>query len=253
MFSFITDGNFIIFRFTETDVLRSEHDRYRLHNTSKCIDWALPEDTTRITFTIDEGRYENIPLSSIDFDGDVCDVQQDFIDGVQGMFENLAGGGEGAGSLQSATVELTDAQIKALPTTLVDIVPAQGVGKMVVPVTAFIQSNFEAGVYTNIVDASWQLTNNATGDVSDTKLSAPLRAEAILNSQSSQLYFFAIPEMRVGASSFAGYVVTSTSFTEPGNKPLSIGDGFSDSGSPYTGGNAANTLKVTVYYVVVDL
>lgn len=106
MYSFITDGNFIIFR--ETDDVpfviaadkRStyEHEVFKLHNTSKCIDWNLTEDTTKITFTIDETRYEDILLSSIDFDGDVCGVQQDFIDGVQGMFENLSGGGSPGGS-----------------------------------------------------------------------------------------------------------------------------------------------------------
>lgn len=106
MYSFITDGNFIIFKYTE-DVpfvyseeqsAFYEHEVFKLHNTSTCIDWSLGEDTTKITFTIDEQRYENIPLSSIDFDGEVCGVQQDFIDGIQAMFENLAGGGEEGGA-----------------------------------------------------------------------------------------------------------------------------------------------------------
>lgn len=99
MYSFITDGNFVIFKYTEDHFPNYEHEVFKLHNTSKCIDWVLPEDTTLITFTIDETRYENVPLSSIDFDGEVCGVQQDFIDGLQSMFENLAGGGQEGGGL----------------------------------------------------------------------------------------------------------------------------------------------------------
>lgn len=102
MYSFITSGNFVIFKHTDDDIPFEitqekasfyEKEVFKLHNTSKCIDWGLTIDTTRITFTIDEERYENILLSSIDFDGDVCSAQQDFIDGVQGMFDNLSGGG----------------------------------------------------------------------------------------------------------------------------------------------------------------
>src|SRR5688572_31353544 len=98
MYSFLTDGNFVVFKYTEDHFPNYEHEVFKLHNTSTCIDWGLTEDTTRITFTIDEQKYENVPLNSIDFDGDVCDIQQDFIDGVQGMFENLAGGGSPGGS-----------------------------------------------------------------------------------------------------------------------------------------------------------
>ena len=106
MYSFITSGSFIIFKYTE-DVTFSytaeqaplyEHEVFKLRNTSTSIDWSLPEDTTKITFTINEQTYENVPLSSIEFDDIVCTTQASFISGVQGMFENLAAPGEGGGT-----------------------------------------------------------------------------------------------------------------------------------------------------------
>jgi len=163
------------------------------------------------------------------------------------------GGSPGGDSLVlSATVELTDAQIKALPTTPFEIVPAQGAGKFILPVSAIIQSNFSGGVYTNITDASWQLVYNDAG--STNLASTPMRSQSILNTTNENFSIFAIPNMFAGVTTFDGSVVTSTLIgVDYANKPLAIFDRFTESFSDYTGGNAANTLKVTVYYVVVDL
>jgi hypothetical protein len=102
-FKFVTDGNFInliedeevSFSYSADEAFKYEHTLYSLHNTSKCIDWSLPEDTTLITFTIDEQKFENIPLSTIYFDGVVSSTQAGFISSLQAMFTNLAGGSLG--------------------------------------------------------------------------------------------------------------------------------------------------------------
>lgn len=95
--SFRTNGNFIDFVNTDATSLQVETVLMKLHNTSRCIDWSLPEDTTKISFTIDEIKYSNIPISEIDFDGTVMNSQDDFETGITGMFEGLAGGGSGGG------------------------------------------------------------------------------------------------------------------------------------------------------------
>jgi hypothetical protein len=101
--SFITNGNFIDFVHTDETSLAIESIIVSLHNTSKCIDWKLPTDTTRISFTIDEVRYEDILITDIDFDGVVMDSQDDFETGVVAMFPGLAGGSPGGSSYLSKT------------------------------------------------------------------------------------------------------------------------------------------------------
>lgn len=97
IWSFRTNGNYVDFIHTDETDLHEEILVHRLHNTSRCIDWSLPVDTTRISFTIDETRYENVSIYDIDFDGTAMNVQGDFETGIIEMFPGLAGGGEGGG------------------------------------------------------------------------------------------------------------------------------------------------------------
>lgn len=100
---FVTDGNYIdlksfddvSFEYPDSDASKYEHIVARLHNTSKCIDWSLPEDTDYITFTVDERKFENIPISSIYFDDVVLSSQDGFEDAIVEMFPGLAGGSLG--------------------------------------------------------------------------------------------------------------------------------------------------------------
>lgn len=96
--SFRTSGNYIEFVHTEETSLMDEEVVFRLHNTSRCISWSLPVDTTRMSFTIDEVRYENILIADIDFDGSVMNEQADFETGITEMFPGLAGGSSEGGS-----------------------------------------------------------------------------------------------------------------------------------------------------------
>lgn len=98
IWSFRTNGNYVDFIHTDETDLHEENLVHRLHNTSRCIDWSLPVDTTRISFTIDETRYENVLITDIDFDGTPMNEQADFETGIEAMFPGLAGGGEEGGS-----------------------------------------------------------------------------------------------------------------------------------------------------------
>jgi len=118
MLKFITRGNFIDFKYVE-DVIHhrySEHTIITLHNTSKCIDWKLPEDTTLISFTIDELQYENIPISGIQFDGVTMTTQADFETGIVAMFPGLTSGGGGSSYLSYVALLNQDNQINHPPT-----------------------------------------------------------------------------------------------------------------------------------------
>lgn len=98
-YSFRTNGNFIDFVHTDNTSLLIESVLKSLHNTSNCVTWSLPEDTTRISFVIDDIRVDNFPLSEIDFDGTAINSQDDFETGIIAAFPGLAGGSSGSSYL----------------------------------------------------------------------------------------------------------------------------------------------------------
>jgi len=55
-YSFRTNGNFIDFVHTDNTSLTVESVLRSLHNTSRAVDWSLPEDTTRISFKVNDKR-----------------------------------------------------------------------------------------------------------------------------------------------------------------------------------------------------
>lgn len=155
----------------------------------------------------------------------------------------------GGGLLLSATVTLTDAQIKALPTTGIQLVAAPGANKINMVVSANWVLDLTSS-YTGVDDASPQLVYDAGFYISGAfNASVPL-------GESAGQYFgqFQIPFIADGAGNFAGWPVTTYVGVTSGitNKAIRLFDDF-NSPSNYTGGNAANTLKITVYYITVDL
>jgi len=147
---------------------------------------------------------------------------------------NVLGGGGGGSSYLVASVELTDAQIKALPTTPIQLVAAQGAGKAIYILNAnAVQKIVSNGFYTNITATEFLLTTQSNDN-----------SVFIVDANALQ---------EVTGTWFCQGVVNSFSYSNlMDNQPVRILMDNSGGGN-FTGGNAANTLKVTVYYVVVDL
>lgn len=162
---------------------------------------------------------------------------------------NPGGGSPGGGSLLSATVTLTDEQIKALPTTPIQLVAAPGAGKFILPISCVAVLNLQpAGQYTDADNASWTIITQAQDYVS-----------AVANSNIAligigDIVVFSFPFLNTGAGTFAGITHTAPEYSSADieNEALYIADVWNGV-TNYTGGNASNTLKVTMYYVVVDL
>jgi hypothetical protein len=162
--------------------------------------------------------------------------------------------------IQSATVTLTDAQIKALPTTAVTIVPAPGTGKMLRLIMAHAALT-QSAEYTNIdPDESWlsiayqgdsvasSVVLNHSGDGKE-DLDRLLGGGA--GSPAAVIFE---PFQKTSAS----WGATAEVFSEVGgaigsaNKALNV-YAFNNSAGDFTGGNSANTLTVTVLYLVIDV
>ena len=163
--------------------------------------------------------------------------------------------GSGVVTIYRTTVTLTDAQIKALPTTKVEIIPAQ-TGKIIRLVSGFGVVTSTAGGYTNVTastvagSASLSLTY-ASGD--NMLASNPTRLAGLINAAGVQGWLIN-PYMDPVLFSPADYIGDPS----PGsitNSILSQGiflQAYNTAGN-FTGGNAANSLTVTVWHGIVDV
>lgn len=154
----------------------------------------------------------------------------------------------GGSSYLSATVTLTDAQIKALPTTYIEVVATPGANKLLVFIKAVLFFDFEVGVwfYGNVS------SNNAMFISYDDDFYDASNYSR-LTSESAPAVSIVSSSNKPNSTDYPNSTLTEVNsvYGDIVNRPLKLVM-YNDDGD-LTGGNAANTLKVTVYYVVVDL
>ncbi len=152
----------------------------------------------------------------------------------------------GGGSVLSASVTLTDAQIKALPTTAIEIVAAQGVGKMISVLMAVANWSVSAGAYTNQdADTRFWIQNEGGAALSTVISQIP--------SATTNRGYNLIGGALINSAGAWNGIVESDGYNVSQLANKNIQAFIDNAGGDLTGGNAANTLKVTVYYVIVDL
>lgn len=126
-------------------------------------------------------------------------------------------------SIRKSIVTLTDAQIKLLNGTPIDLIPAPGAGLVNTPIAFFGTSDFAAGAYSN-PSIQFRYASDTTDIVTATT--------GVLNTTTKKSQMFPILSLAIDTSAVL-------------NKSIQI----SASVNP-TGGNVANTYKIVSYYTI---
>jgi hypothetical protein len=144
-----------------------------------------------------------------------------------------------------ANATLTNDQIINLPSSLVEILPAPGANKMILFHSAVFHHNFSAGAYT---DAGGYRIIIVYGDYA---AEASILTLFNINPR-DEISIVRQPGFNTSIPSWSGFEETSVPFAKSSiiNQPLKL---YSDKPAPYTGGNAANTLVIDIYYSIIDL
>jgi hypothetical protein len=195
-------------------------------NTRTVNSHALSSDVTVSKSDVGLGNADN----TSDANKPVSTAQQTALD----LKANIAGG------IQSASVTLTNAQILALPTTPVVVVAAPGSNFAISVLAAHFVTNYTS-VYTN---AAATLEAQLLPSV----VACFIRALGLFNSTTRRIARFPVAY---------GYLIAiSTSITgdygaRSGSDNTALTFSVNNQGSgDFTGGHAANTLKVTVLYTI---
>lgn len=154
------------------------------------------------------------------------------------------------GGISTVVVTLTDAQVKALPTTAVQILAAPGVGLLTVPLHVTLRLTWVAD-YTNIAATALLLVENGT-NASTCNLDESVGGSVSLLLASGEASTAWLPAQATAPAAAGNFVLGEAGMLDGDvwNKAVSVRATNAASGD-FTGGNAGNALKITLAYYTV--
>lgn len=160
---------------------------------------------------------------------------------------NLGGGG--GSSILTKTITINDSDFKTLPSTAIEIIPAPGVGKIILPISFYAKLNASAGQYTNLDPAS-NVLNIGWGDSSgafvDNMMYITFSFIETLTTDWTIGGIFGF----ISANMYDAVQAVETGERNVENTALVVG-AYNSLGN-FTGGNVTNIFKLTVVYMILD-
>lgn len=142
--------------------------------------------------------------------------------------------------IHRTSVTLTNDQIIALPTDAIEIIPAIGDGSLIVPISIILDTRF-VDDYT-VDTAAYVFVNSGL--------------QSILQIDDANYAFFTPGGNQIWSTVGFGAFLTSPSLqvftSSAGNNHISIAAN-NNGENPFSGGNAENTMRISIYYTVVDV
>jgi hypothetical protein len=148
---------------------------------------------------------------------------------------------------------ITDAQIKAMPTTSVELIPAPGEGKMIVMYPPFLKSSLSAGAYggTNVSGDYFAICYSGHGIIAALPNSTPWPFFNTFFAGGDKAVLLPLTDAQYDADWTGMLPISIGSFANYNNR--SIIATMSVAGGDLTGGDPANTIDITLFYSIVDL
>ena len=164
-----------------------------------------------------------------------------------------------ASGLLTFTTTLNDTTIKALPTTVTTILASPGAGVAIIPITyqlygQFVApyTNIDAGGFSNFRYGAGQLASSFIGN--DTTTTPALALLTTCFGTTADWIIRALPYLTVVEPASSGWGVMPQFMYAGDIVDKEIQIVFDNGGSgDLTGGNVANTLKITTFYTTLTM
>jgi hypothetical protein len=154
-------------------------------------------------------------------------------------------------TVYSRTTTLTDAQIKALPTTSIELVPAPGVGQAIMPMFALLLLDTTVNYYDNVA-ATAILQVDRLNPLDEAKMGAGATGSVSGLLQAGAPYYAVLLLKQIQPTVNTAHMYGSMGSSDDLQDAIFLRATNGAAGN-FTQGHANNVMEVTLHYTVVDL